>query len=111
MRIWCPACGSSNAGEVVPGDRITVKTDFEEKTGTVKEVHLRNVVVELESGEDLLIEATKVFEEDVIRERNKRGKRNEMGWKAVECPVCGSTVVVRENEEVRCPHCGELIKG
>jgi len=36
----------------------------------VKEVHLRNVVVELESGEDLLIEATKVFEEDVIRERD-----------------------------------------
>jgi len=58
------------AGEVIPGDRITVKTDFKEKTGTVKEVHLRNVVVELESGEDLLIEATKVFEEDVIRERD-----------------------------------------
>ena len=63
-----------HAGEVVPGDRITVKTDFEEKTGTVKEVHLRNVVVELESGEDLLIEATKVFEEDVIRERNNEEK-------------------------------------
>jgi len=59
-----------HAGEVIPGDRITIKTDFKKKTGTVKDVHMRNLVVELESGKELLIESKKVFQEDVIRERD-----------------------------------------
>lgn len=58
------------AGEVIPGDEITIKTEFQTKTGTVKDVHIRNVVIELESGKDLLVEATKIFKEDVIRERD-----------------------------------------
>ena len=36
---------------------------------------------------------------------------NEMGWKIVACPVCESSVVVREGEEAKCPHCGELLEG
>jgi len=34
-----------------------------------------------------------------------------MGWKIVACPVCESSVVVYEDEEAKCPYCGELIKG
>jgi len=59
------------AGEVIPGDKVTIKTDFKKKTGTVKDVHMRNLVVELESGGELLVESKKVFQEDVIRERDK----------------------------------------
>lgn len=34
-----------------------------------------------------------------------------MGWKAVECPVCASTVIVYEDERAECSNCGEIIKG
>jgi len=32
-----------------------------------------------------------------------------MGWKIVACPVCESSVIKYEGEEVECSHYGELI--
>lgn len=57
-------------GEVIPGDRVKIKSDFGEMEGTVKDVHLRNIIVSLENGEELLKEAKDIFEEDVIRRRD-----------------------------------------
>jgi len=58
------------SGEIEPGDKITVKSDFKEQSGRVKELYLRNVVIRLPNGRDLLIEAKKVLNEDVIRRRD-----------------------------------------
>lgn len=57
------------SGEIEVGDEITVKSDFKEKTGVVNELYLRNVVIEVDDGTELLIEAKKVMKEDVIRRR------------------------------------------
>lgn len=57
------------ARELVPGDQVTVKSDFGDQEGVVKEVHLRNIIIELEDERELLVEAKKIFEDDVIRRR------------------------------------------
>jgi len=34
-----------------------------------------------------------------------------MGWKIITCDVCESSVIKYDDEEeVECPHCGEVIK-
>jgi len=57
------------SGEVEPGDELLLKTDFKEKKGTVNKLYLRNVVIELEDGSELLVECKKVLDNDLIRER------------------------------------------
>lgn len=56
--------------EIVVGDELTVKSDFKEKTGEVEDMKLRNIVLRLGNGEELLVQTSKVFDDDVIRRRD-----------------------------------------
>ncbi|MBW2675265.1 MAG: mechanosensitive ion channel [Deltaproteobacteria bacterium] len=56
--------------ELVPGDEVEVKSkEFGRVEGVVARIFLRNVEIRLGDGRVLLMQTSRVYDEDVIRKR------------------------------------------
>jgi len=58
--------------EVLPNDRVRVKSrQFGEVEGVVKRIGLRNILIETDKRRVLLVQTTRVFDDDIIRIRER----------------------------------------